>query len=115
MRTSLGGGGPVGSMEDRGQRRHDPSVGTPMRWKILHALHRHRQELANGEMRYHDIAAEIGTSTSYLRIVKNSAWGKGRLRRLASNEPKITPSNVVRLPPPRPKRRGYLNITIPED
>ena len=95
-----------------------------MRWKILHALHRHREELASGEMRYHDIAAEVGTSFSYLGIVKDSAWGKRRLHRLASAERKVLPpSNVVRLRPNSDepaaphlsKGRGYLNIRIPKD
>ena len=87
-------GRPAVPMESRGLRPYDPRWGTPKRWEIIHALHRHRKLLDSGELTHCDLAAKIGTSISYLSIVKNSPWGQCNLRVLEMwEEPRAANSN----------------------
>ncbi len=76
-------GRPAGPTEDRGLRPYDPLWSTPKRRRIIQAVHEHRGELERGDLNLCDLARMIGTSLSYLSIVKNSPWGQRQLRMLA--------------------------------
>ena len=76
-------GRPDGPTEDRGLRPYDPRWSTPKRRRIIQAVHEHRRELERGDLNLCDLARMIGTSGSYLSIVKNSPWGQRQLRMLA--------------------------------
>ena len=79
-------GRPPGPTEDRGERPYDPRRSTARRQKIIWAVYRYRKALERGDLRLCDLAAMLGTSPSYLSIVKNSPWGQRRLRALAAAE-----------------------------
>ena len=79
-------GRPAVPMEGRGHRPYDPRWGTSKRWRIIFALHDHRDELDSGELRHCDLATMIDVSISYLSTTKNSVWGQWMLRKFASME-----------------------------
>ncbi len=80
-------GRPAGPTEDRGLRPYDPRWSTPKRRLIVQAVHKHRRELDHGDLKLCDLTRMIGTSVSYLSVVKNSPWGQQQLRKLALAEP----------------------------
>ena len=79
-------GRPAGPTEGRGLRPYDPLWSTPKRRRIVQAVHAHRRELERGDLKLCDLARMIGTSVSYLSVVKNSPWGQQQLRKLALAE-----------------------------
>ena len=79
-------GRPAGPAEGRGERPYDPRRSTTKREKIIFAVHAYRAALEQGDLLLCDLAAVIGTSLSYLSIVKNSPWGQRELRALAEAE-----------------------------
>jgi len=79
-------GRPAGPTEGRGQRPYDPRRSTPKRQRIILALHRNRDALERGDLTLCDLAYKLGTSISYLSIVKNSPWGQRQLSLLAKHE-----------------------------
>ena len=79
-------GRPAGPAEDRGQRPYDPRRWTARRQEIISAIHRNREALERGHLMLCELAVMLGTSPSYLSIVKNSPWGQRRLRALAAAE-----------------------------
>ena len=80
-------GRPAEPMEGRGERPYDPRRWTPKRQKIILGIYRNRAALEQGDLLLCDLARELGTSLSYLSIVKNSPWGQERLRMLAEADP----------------------------
>ena len=79
-------GRPAGPTEGRGLRPYDPRWSTPKRRRIIQAVHEYRRELERGDLNLCDLARMIGTSLSYLSIVKNSPWGQRQLLMLALEE-----------------------------
>ncbi len=79
-------GRPAVPMEGCGHCPYDPRGGTPKRWRIIFALHDHRDELDSGELRHCDLATMIDVSISYFSTTKNSVWGQWMLRKFASME-----------------------------
>lgn len=80
-------GRPPGPTEDRAERSYDPGRSTARRQEIIWAVHRYRKALERGDLRICALAADRGTSLSYLSIVKNSPWGRRMLRMLAETGP----------------------------
>ena len=76
-------GRPAGPTEGRGEKPYDPRCSTARRQEIIRTVHRYRNALENGDLTLCDLAAMLGTSPSYLSIVKNSPWGQQRLRAYA--------------------------------
>ncbi len=81
-------GRPPGPTENRGERPYDPRRWTARRQEIILAVHRNRAALERCDLLLCDLAAMLGTSLSYLSIVKNSPWGQQRLQALAEADPK---------------------------
>jgi hypothetical protein len=79
-------GRPPGPSEDRGEKPYDPRKSTARRQEIIRAVHRNRKALERGDITLSGIAAMLGTSPSYLSIVKNSSWGRRRLHYLEALE-----------------------------
>ncbi len=79
-------GRPAGPTQGRGHRPYDPRRSTHKRLAIIRAIHENQEALDEGSLTLCDLAAEIGTSISYISIVKNSAWGQEQLRALGSIE-----------------------------
>lgn len=79
-------GRPAGPTPDRGMKSYDPVRGTAKREVIVRAIHAFRGDLENGTLLLSDLALVIGTSFSYLSLVKNSAWGQRRLAALAAED-----------------------------
>ena len=79
-------GRPAGPTEGRGLRPYNPLWSTPKRRRIVQAVHAHRRELEHGDLKLCDLAGMIGTSVSYLSVVKNSPWGQQQLRKLIMQE-----------------------------
>ena len=75
-------GRPAGPTKGRGQRHYDPKLATEKQWRIIRAVHRYRPMLNSGDMRYCELANYLGTSVSYMSIVKNSRWGQSMLQYL---------------------------------
>ena len=88
MRTHRRPGRPAGPTEGRGERPYDPRRSTPRRLEIIFAVHAYRAPLERGDLLLCDLAAMLGTSLSYLSVVKNSPWGQQGLRALAEADAK---------------------------
>lgn len=84
-------GRPAGPDQDRASKSYDPRRTTSTREKIVLAVFKNQHALTTGQLLLCDLAASIGTSISYLSIVKNSTWGQNRLKQLAYENAELVP------------------------